>query len=115
MNFFERLLDFIGGSSVILSILVFPAAILDPVLSGFIAWAAITLGGLANVGLKDRKFYSIFSILISLISVFFLGLYSADGVQQRITSVISSVLLIMAIPMMVAILFLLIGILRRNR
>ena len=108
-------LMYLGILSIIVSVGIIPVSMLDPAISGLVAWLAIVLGGFSSIGIHSNLRYCIASILISLTSVFALTIYTKKGLEDVSMATFVDVFLIMAIPLILAILFVAVGFLRRKK
>lgn len=107
-------LGILAKLSILVSLLVVPMALPDPVLGGFTAWLAIALGGLANIGRQDRTIYTLLSFLISFCSLLYLRLDTRNQFESLSMAAMSDVLTVLAIPLFIALLCTTIGFYRQR-
>jgi hypothetical protein len=105
-----------GVVAVLLALLALPAALVDPVAIGFLLWAAILLGGLSSVSVHGHARWAVASIVLSIIIAAIASHYFPDtGFMAPTVASLAGLIVVIAIPLVPALLLVVVGWFRRRR
>lgn len=106
----------LGWISVILALSIVPIAWIDPVLSPFAALVSIPLGGLSAIGGHSRLTFAAVAFALSVVGIAIVTHYSPPrGFVVPTPSSLLFATALLAIPGAIALIFVVIGVVKRRR
>ena len=105
----------LGWISVLLVAASIPIAMVDGVIGVLALYSAIVIGGFSGVGTNSTAKFGVSAIVLSLLIANVMTHYTAStGLRSLQSDLLFSVLVIFALPMLVATAFLIVGVIRRR-
>lgn len=109
-------MQFIEVTSLLVALCIVPAAFLDPVIGGFVAYTAILLGGVAGLGRKRGPSFAFLTLAVAILGVLILGTYSRNtGFRVPTVTSLTESLVVVAPAVVVWLGLVLVGDFRRRR
>lgn len=109
-------MHYFGVVSLLVALCVVPAAFLEPVLGGFVAYIAIFLGGVSGAGRTHGPRFAFVTLAVALAGVISLGTYSLSaGFRVPTVTSLTESIIIVAPVVLLWLGLVLIGYFRRRR